>query len=273
MEPLPGGSRPGDLATTTTFDGRVRDFVVRWERGTINRFIYSIAMLSPPDVDEEHPADSAWNKRLIYSFSSGGVGIGYDQGELDTRIDDMYYVEEGLAAGYAVAYSTGNVTGNHYNLQLGGETALMVKERFVEQHGAPLYTVGIGASGGGIQQYVYGQNHPGLIDAAIPVYAYPDMVTQGIHVADCELLERYMDVTAADNPKWQDWDNRKLLEGMNSSSTVRNPYTGKPGSSECINGWRGLSPLTLNPHYGSAGAGPELMEPGRHGHGEVDPFR
>ena len=51
----------------------------------------------------------------------------------------------------------------------------------------------MGASGGAIQQYVYGQNHPGLIDAAIPVQSYPDMVTQTIHVGDCELLERWMD--------------------------------------------------------------------------------
>ncbi|MBC6461665.1 DUF6351 family protein [Actinomadura sp. HBU206391] len=255
------GSRPGDLATTTTLDGSVRDFVVRWERGTINRFIYSIAMLSPLRPDGEHPADSAWNRRLIYSFSSGGVGIGHTQGELDTRIGDLFQAEEGLAAGYAVAYSTGNVTGNHYNLQLGGETALMVKERFVEEHGTPLYTVGVGAFGGGIQQYVYGQDFPGLIDAAIPVYAYPDEVTQAIHVGDCELLEHYMDVTAADNPQRQNWDNRKLLEGLNSSGEVTNPYTGRPGSSECVNGWRGLTPLTLNPHYGSAGSNQDLMEP------------
>ncbi|GAA4558266.1 DUF6351 family protein [Planotetraspora kaengkrachanensis] len=261
-KPLPAdGGRPADLATTTTADGRVVDFVVRWERGTIDRFIYSIAMLSPLKVDANHAADSAWNRRLIYSFSSGGVGIGHNQGELGTTIDDMFEAEEGLAAGYAVAYSTGNDTGNHYNLQVGGEAALMVKERFIEEHGEPLYTVGVGASGGGLQQYVYGQNHPGLIDAAIPVYAYPDMVTQGIHVGDCELLEYFMDVTDAGNPKWQNWDNRKLLEGMNSSSTVRNPYTGKPGSSECVNGWRGLSPLTLNPHYGSAGSNQGLMEP------------
>jgi hypothetical protein len=261
-KPLPADdSRPGDLATTKTLDGHVRDFVVRWERGTINRFIYSIAMLSPLHADSEHPADSAWNQRLIYSFSSGGVGIGHTQGELDTQISDMYQAEEGLAAGYAVAYSTGNVTGNHYNLQLGGETALMVKERFIEEHGSPLYTIGIGGSGGGIQQYVYGQDFPGIIDAAIPVYAYPDEVTQATHVADCELLEYYMDVNAADNPKWQNWDNRKLLEGLNSSSTVRNPYTGKPGSSECVTAWRGLTPLVLNPLYGSAGSNQNLMEP------------
>ncbi len=35
----------------------------------------------------------------------------------------------------------------------------MTKEEFIERYGAPLYTVGLGGSGGAIQQYVYGQNH------------------------------------------------------------------------------------------------------------------
>src|SRR5690606_14837079 len=39
------GTVPADLATTTTLDGKTVDFVVRRERGTINRFIYQIAML------------------------------------------------------------------------------------------------------------------------------------------------------------------------------------------------------------------------------------
>ena len=55
----------------------------------------------------------------------------------------------------------------------------MTKERFIEGYGVPLYTVGVGGSGGAIQQYVYAQRHPGvIIDAAIPQYSYPDMVTQ-----------------------------------------------------------------------------------------------
>jgi Tannase-like family of unknown function (DUF6351) len=126
-KPLPADrTRPADLATTETLDG-TRDFIVRWERGTINRFIYSIAMLAPLTDDPVHPDDSAWNRRLIYSFSSGGVGIGHQQGTLGATPDSMFQATQGLAAGYAVAYSTGNVTGVHYNLQLGGETALMVK--------------------------------------------------------------------------------------------------------------------------------------------------
>ncbi len=261
-KPLPpGGGRPSDLATTTTLDGIARDFIVRWERGTINRFIYSIATLAPLGDDPVHPDDSSWNRRLMYSFSSGGVGIGHQQGTLGGTPDAMFEATQALAAGYAVAYSTGNVTGVHYNLQLGGETALMVKEHFIEEHAVPLYTVGIGASGGGLQQYVYGQDFPGLIDAAIPVYAYPDEVTQAIHVGDCELLEYYMDVTDAGNPMWQDWTRRSLLEGLNASNAVRNPYTGMNGSSECVNGWRGLTPLMLNPTFGSAGANQALMEP------------
>ena len=39
---------PPNAATTTTLDGRTVPYVVRRERGTINRFIYSIAILAPP---------------------------------------------------------------------------------------------------------------------------------------------------------------------------------------------------------------------------------
>ena len=39
------------------------------------------------------------------------------------------------------------------------------------------------------------------------------MVTQTIHVGDCELLEHYMDVTDGANPKWAVWPNRTWIEG------------------------------------------------------------
>ncbi len=249
----PDAPRPADMATTTTIDGTTVDFVVRWERGTINRFVYSIAVLDPaadPEVDL-----SAWNGRLLYHFQ-GGVGIGHYQGN-PSRSRMLY--EQGLSRGYAMAYSTGTKAGEHYNLVVGGETAIMVKDRFVTHYADPDYTVGIGASGGAIQQYVYGQNHPGLIDAAIPVYSYPDMITQTIHVGDCELLERWIDLqVVAGSSTWADWSNRTLLEGMNAINGYPNPYLqvmppGFPaGSSECVNGWRGLASLVLNPNFGTA---------------------
>ncbi|MCA1780894.1 MAG: DUF6351 family protein [Dermatophilaceae bacterium] len=252
------GSTPDDMATTTTIDGQTVDYIVRWERGTINRFIYSIAVLSPEAQEVDTPDLSAWNDRLIYSFQ-GGVAIGRYQGNPS---QSAMLLDNGLRAGYAVAYSTGNATSTHYNLELGGETAIMVKDRFVTAYGVPDYTVGIGGSGGAIQQYVYGQNHPGLIDAAIPIQSYPDMISQVIHIGDCELLERWIDeqILTGGDPKWRDWENRSLLEGLNAINGFPNSFRAvmptaplyPAGSSECIEGWRGLSPLVLNPSYGTA---------------------
>jgi hypothetical protein len=87
------------------------------------------------------------------------------------------------------------------------------------------------------------------------------MTTQTIHVGDCELLEYYMDVTDGANPKWRNWDNREWLEGMNGNPAFPNRYTGQAGSDECVNAWRGLTPLALNPLFGTAGAGTERMDP------------
>lgn len=245
------GPRPADMTTFALADGSVVDAIVRWERGTINRFIYSIAVPSPYAQDAQQPDLGAWNGRLIYQFQ-GGVGVGHYQGSPSRS----YMLDpELLGRGYAVAYSTGNKTGEHYDMILGGETALMVKDRFVTAYGIPDYTVGLGGSGGGIQQYLYSQNHPTLLDAAIPQYSYPDMVTQTIHVGDCELLERWMDAKVAEDPdsRWADWRNRTLIEGMAAWNDIPNQYFGNaPGLSECVNGWRGLSPLALNPNFGTA---------------------
>ena len=219
----PGAPPPADMAQTTTMDGDTVDYIVRWERGTINRFIYSIAVLSPAEQDTAAPELSAWNGRLIYYFQ-GGVAIGHYQG--DPSRSRMLY-DHGLGLGYAVAYSTGTKTGTHYNLELGGETAIMVKDRFVSAYANPDYTVGVGGSGGGIQQYVYGQNHEGLLDAGIPQYSYPDMVTQTIHIGDCELLERWIDVQLLfGNAKWADWENRTEIEGLNALNGFPNDYAG-----------------------------------------------
>ena len=256
--PLPPGPLPANVATTTTLDGRTVPYVVRRERGTINRFIYAITILSPPGGPEAPPDVSLWNGRLVYAFD-GGVAIGHNQG----TVGGSHLYDPGLSKGYAIVHSSGTRTSTHYNLVLGAETAIMTKERFIEGYGVPRYTVGVGGSGGAIQQYVYAQRHPGvIIDAAIPQYSYPDMVTQTIHIGECELLEHYMDVTDGANPKWATWPNRTWIEGLNASATWPNPYRGGlPGSSECVNGWRGLTPLALNPLYGSAGAGSEFYDP------------
>ena len=137
-------------------DGLTVPMIARWERGVINRFMYSILVLSP--FSQTSTLDlSAWNRKALFSFS-GGVAIGHYQGAASGG--DMRYLP-GLGMGYAVLYSSGTRTNTHYNLQLGGETAIMVKDHFVSKYAEPEYTVAVGGSGGAIQQYVYGQNHPG----------------------------------------------------------------------------------------------------------------
>ena len=264
---------PPDVATTTTMDGRTVPYVVRLERGTIDRFIYTVAMLAPTtEADPSQPDNSLWNGRLVFNLQ-GGVAIGRHQGTVSSGAmlrDDV------LKLGYAVVSSTGLRTNTHYNLQLSGETALMLKEHFIESHGVPFYTVGVGGSGGAIQQYVFGQNHPGLLDAAIPQYSYSDMVTQTIHVGDCELLEHYFDATDRDNPKWRDPELRQAIMGLNASNFPKNlsggtaaqfnflyaiyqqlgyqvqdrdPASPVPALTECRRAWFGLTPLVMNPTF------------------------
>lgn len=262
LVPLPeDGSRPADMGTVTLDDGRTVDFVVRREIGSINRFLYSIAMLAPlPAADNAEQNDTShWNGRLLYWFQ-GGVSIGHSQG----TVHGGSLNPDVLGLGYAIVHSSGNNTGTHYNLQVAGETAMMTKERFVERYGAPTYTVGLGGSGGAIQQYILDQNQPGILDALLPVQSYPDMVTQTIHVGDCELLEYYMDATDRANPKWRTTKNRTWLVGFNAEEGFREVddpfytlklalgYSSAVGSTECVPAWRGLTPLALNPLYGQA---------------------
>ncbi|MDM0084874.1 DUF6351 family protein [Variovorax sp. J31P179] len=255
----PGDAAPTDMTQVTLPDKRTVDFIVRREVGTINRFLYSFAMLAPRGEDPAHPDTSLWNGRLNYYFN-GGVGIGHSQGS----VSDRSLEPEMLKRGYAIAHSSGNNTGTHYNLQLADETAMMTKERFIERYGVPTYTVGLGGSGGAIAQYILAQNHPGVLDALLPVQSFPDMVSQVTHVGDCELLEYYMDVIDRNNVRWSDVKNRTLLVGMNGEPSVADPMAPykqalglagpsmTTGSTECVKGWRGLFPLVMNPWYGQA---------------------
>lgn len=243
-------------------NGRLIDFIVRVETGSINRFNYVIAALKGPQETLQQPSGLNWNKRLIYQFR-GGVGIGKVQGRVS--LDGLLKRRiEQLKLGYAVAYSSANQTSNHYNIWLAEETALRVKRQFIALYGEPLYTVGVGGSGGAIQQYLIAQNLPGLIDAAIPLYSYPDMITQTQYVFDCELLEYYFDITASDNPRWRSWSERQRIEGTSSSSkhfssrswlydlammVHDQPPHLYSGSNECVTAWRGLTQLVNNPRY------------------------
>ncbi|AOS97758.1 hypothetical protein AUP74_02353 [Microbulbifer aggregans] len=251
----------GDIDQVTV-NGRTTDFIVRLETGTINRYHYAIAALKGDGETASRPSPSNWNKRLIYQMR-GGVGVGRRQGDI-SKGDIISRRADQLARGYAIVYSTANQTSNHYNIWLAEDTARRLKKQFEALYGEPLYTVGLGGSGGAIQQYLFAQNAPGLLDAAIPLYSYPDMVTQTIYVFDCEPLEYFFDVLDADNPRWKDARERTVIQGLSASNEVESRFStlktaaalfdgryrdGGQGATECTQGWRGLVPLVNNPNF------------------------
>lgn len=271
LKPLPDPHQlPADLATVK-IGGKEVNYIVRHELGTINRFIYAIFVLEPnPSKKPDKPNLSAWNGNLVYHFG-GGVGVGFSQSNgfaisYVDRPDGRRLNVPLLERGYAVVSSTGTTTNTTYNLRLGGQTAQMVKKQFVTAYAKPRFTFGLGESGGAIQQLIYEQNIPDLLDGLMAIENYTDMITQINPVGDCELLEYYFDVVDAKvngsgqmNPKWASWEGRRLISGVNGYDGAAADWDdgsgrpigsqANPGSTECIEGWRGLTPLALNPNF------------------------
>lgn len=191
-------------------EGSGLPFVIREELGTINRGIYSITVFDPSPGSDEWDS-SAWNGRLVYQFG-GGCGTTYSQG---FRLQEAPSAAA-LAAGYAFATSTFNTLQVHCNDTLSAETVLMVKEYFAEHYGVPELTIGNGGSGGAIQQYLIGQNYPGLLDALAPTVPFPDVVTTSLGVLDCSLLIGFYGTEAGS--RWSD-DEKRAVNGHLTSGT------------------------------------------------------
>jgi hypothetical protein len=177
---------PADAAVVDVEGGQV-PFVVRTERGTINRAVYTVTALDPaPDPTGATVDRSAWNGRLIYRFG-GGCGVSFTQG---FQLLDLPSLEL-LRAGYVTATSTFNTFQVLCNDVISAESASMVKEHVVETYGEPVHTIGEGGSGGAIQQILIAQDYPGLLDAIAPTVPFPDALSISGGVYDCALLERY----------------------------------------------------------------------------------
>jgi hypothetical protein len=196
IKPLPDpDARPNDLAWTTTTTGETVPFLIRIETGTLNRSIYQIAMLHDPATAEPtfYRPSPGWNDRLIYTFGGGCRGGWYFQGHGTGGVLDP----EMLRRGYAVASASLNVFGNNCNDQLAAETMMMVKERFVEHYGSPLFTIGWGCSGGSYQSHQIADNYPGLLDGVVVGCSFPDVASATIFTLfDSRLLDHYFNQLA-----------------------------------------------------------------------------
>lgn len=210
--------RPDDLAWTTTSTGAKVPFLIRIETGTLNRAIYQISVLhdpatEPPSAFHRSPG---WNDRLIYTFGGGCRRGWYTQGTNTGGVLDPTM----LGRGYAVASASLNVFGNNCNDLLAAETMMMIKERFVERYGDPLFTIGWGSSGGSYQSHQIADNFPGLLDGIVVGQSFPDVTSAtNITLFDSRLLQRYFTEVA---PATFTQDQQRRVAGFLSWGSIKN---------------------------------------------------
>ncbi len=187
FKPYTPGSAPADLAMTTTTAGLTVPYIVRVERGTINRGIYDIAVLFDPARPWSALAPQAqWNGKVVYSF-----GASTGQPRLQFRSEQNWADDAALSRGFMVVDNS--LTDSLYNSNrvLNAETLMMMKEHIVDTYGEIKYTLGNGCSGGSIQQNTAASIFPGLLDGIQPSCDYPDSITTGMEVTDCVLLVNF----------------------------------------------------------------------------------
>ncbi len=189
FKPYTPGITPADLvATTTTTEGATVPYIVRVERGTMNRGIYDIVVLFDPTRPQWtalHPQPQ-WNGKVVYSF-----GASTGQPRLQFRTEQNWADDSALSRGFMVVDNSLTDSLFNSNRVLVAETVMMMKEHITDTYGEIKYTMGNGCSGGSIQQNTVSSIWPGLLDGIQPSCDYPDSITTGSEVSDCVLLVNF----------------------------------------------------------------------------------
>ena len=196
FQPYVAGTTPAaSVASTTTTTGRAVPYIVRVERGTINRGIYDIAVLFDPAA----PAWTAttpqaqWNGKVVFSY-----GASTGQPRQQFRTEQNWADDTALSRGFMVVDHSLTDSLYNSNRTLAAETTLMMKEHIVDNYGEIAFTMANGCSGGSIGQNTVSSIYPGLLDGIQPSCNFPDSITTGIEVTDCVLLVNFYV-----KPEWQ----------------------------------------------------------------------
>jgi hypothetical protein len=220
FKPYTPGTTPADLATTKTTTGLTVPYIVRVERGTMNRGIYDIAVLfDPARAWTALSAQPQWNGKVVYTF-----GASTGQPRLQFRTEQNWADDSALSRGFMVVDNS--LTDSLYNSNriLVNETLMMMKEHIVDSYGEISYTLGNGCSGGSIQQNTVASTFPGLLDGIQPSCDFPDSITTGLEVIDCVLL-----VNAYVSPQWTALMSGLTQAQINAKKTAINGHLDQLG--------------------------------------------
>ncbi|MFK7962558.1 MAG: DUF6351 family protein [Burkholderiaceae bacterium] len=184
---------PDDAVTVMTAAGAEIPFIVRVERGTLNRGIYDIAVLyDPAQPWTATSPQPQWAGKVVYQF-----GASTGQPRRQRRQANAWTNEVALRRGYMVVGNSMTDSSRNSNRVSMAETTMMMKEHIAEQYGPIKFTLGTGCSGGSINSNQNASIAPGQLDGVLIYCTYPDAETTGIEVGDCLLL-----VEAYQKPQW-----------------------------------------------------------------------
>jgi len=190
-----GAAAPADLASTTTDSGLTVPYIVRLERGVINRGIYEIAVLfdpAKPWADGLSP-QATWSGKLEFIF--GGSA---SQTRRQMRPASLWNHDIALARGTMVATNSLVDGSRNSNRSVMTDTVLMMKEDIVERYGPLKHTVASGCSAGSMTAFAISSTFPGLLDGLLISCALNDAESSNQESIDCGLL-----VEAYDKPAWR----------------------------------------------------------------------
>lgn len=218
----PSAPRPADMAKAVTDAGVEVDYIVRVERGTMNRGIYDIvALFDPTRPWTAVSPQPAWNGKLYFSF---GASTGQPRRQVRPATA-WVSLDEQIRRGYIVAMNSMTDSSRNSNRVLMAETTMMMKEHVGDRYGAIRYTIGSGCSGGSINSNMNASIMPGLLDGVITSCTYPDSETTSMEVGDCVVL-----VEAYQRPEMT-----SLWSGLSQSqiNAKKGAINGHPDQSAC----------------------------------------
>lgn len=190
LQPYVVGTTPDNAVATTTPLGSSTavKYIVRVERGTVNRGIFDVAVLFDPTKPwTANTPQQQWTRKVLYSF-----GASTGQPRLQFRTEQNWADDNALSRGVMTIDNSMNDSLYNSNRVLNAETVMMMKEYVTKNYGEILYTASNGCSGGSIGQNTAVSIYPGLLDGIQVQCDYPDSITTGIEVADCvELVNFY----------------------------------------------------------------------------------
>ncbi len=229
LAPYDPANPPGDVATTTTDQGKVVPFIVRQETGVIARDEYRIAVLYDPNQPWEPWAPQAGYNGKLVIMHGASCDTSYAMGSAPDVLDTAV-----LGKGFAVMSHALDNSGHNCNVATQAESLIMTKEHLVETYGPIRYTIGSGCSGGALAQQQVANAYPGVYQGITPACSYPDAWTSAMQYVDYDRLLAYFSDPSQWSPGtvWEETQISQVLGHPNPANPVTFttviPNSGKP---------------------------------------------